>query len=112
MTADQVWQILVTVGGVAVVIVGATWALSSALGANTQAVSDLRSEVGTVRAEFKADMILLRTSIDSKFALLEEKTRAEIEALKLADGQAQQKIAELHQMYTESKSKTLRRAVS
>ena len=95
MSADQVWQILTTVGAVAVVIGGATWALSTALGSNTKAIADVKTEMVAIRSDVRADVALLKTAIDGKFALLEERTRAEIEALKLSDDRAQQMISEL-----------------
>lgn len=82
MTADQVWQTLVTVGSVAMLVFGTSWKLYSVLDAVKSSVTALKSEVQTDVAGVRSDVTLLRTSIDGKLALAEATTRAEIVALK------------------------------
>lgn len=95
MTADQIWQILTTVGGVSVIVAGAAWALASTLdsvrSSVTSSVTSLKSEVQTDIAAVRSDVSLLRTSIDGKLALAEAQTRTELVALRaIADRHAEE----------------------
>jgi len=95
MTADQIWQILTTVGGMSVVVAGAAWRLSSTLDAVKSSVASLKSEVQTDVAAVRSDVSLLRTSIDGKLALAEAQTRAELLALRAIADRHAEEIAEL-----------------
>lgn len=95
MTADQVWQILTTVGGVAVLVAGASWKLANVLDAVKVSVTALKAEVQQDVAAVRSDVTLLRTSIDGKLALVEATTKAEIIALKAAQERLDEEMAAL-----------------
>lgn len=84
MTVDQLWQVLLTVGSVAVLMFGAAMKLANILDAVRASVSALKAEVQTDVAAVRSDVTLLRTSIDGKLALAEAQTRADLAALKAA----------------------------
>ena len=84
MTADPVWQIITTVGSVAVLVGGASWKLANVLDSVKVSVIALKSEVQQEVAAVRSDVTLLRTSIDGKLALVEAQTKADIVALKAA----------------------------
>lgn len=95
MTADQVWQILTTVAGVAVLVAGASWKLANVLDSVKVSVTALKAEVQQDVAAVRSDVTLLRTSIDGKLALVEATTKAEIIALKATAERLDEEIAQL-----------------
>lgn len=82
MTADQVWQTLVTVGSVSALVLGVSWRLYSILDAVKGSVTALKSEVQSDVSAVRSDVALLRTSIDGKLALTDAQLRAEIATIK------------------------------
>lgn len=105
MTADQVWQTLVTVGSVGVLVFGAAWSLSRVLDAVRASVSALKAEVQSDVAAVRSDVTLLRTSIDGKLALVEAQTKADIVALKAACERLDTEIEKMKQPATPPRSR-------
>ena len=95
MTPDQLWQTLVIVSAVVAAAFGAAWRLSNVLEAVRGSVSALKLEVQQDVAQVRSDLALLRTSVDSKLALAESQTKAEIVALKSATERLATELAEL-----------------
>ena len=98
MTGDQVWQTLVTVGSVGVFVFGSSWALARVLESVRASVSALKAEVQSDVAAVRADLTLLRTSIDAKLALVETQTRADVAALKAITCRLEDEVEKLKQM--------------
>lgn len=95
MTPDQLWQTLVIVTAVVGAAFGAAWRLSTVLEAVRGSVSALKLEVQQDVAQVRSDLALLRTSVDSKLAIAESQTKAEIVALKSATDRLAAEVAEL-----------------
>ena len=95
MTPDQLWQTLVIISAVVAAAFGAAWRLSTVLEAVRGSVSALKLEVQQDVAQVRSDLALLRTSVDSKLAIAESQTKAEIVALKSATDRLAAEIAEL-----------------
>lgn len=95
MTPEQLWQTLVIVTTVVAAAFGAAWRLSNVLEAVRGSVSALKLEVQQDVAQVRSDLALLRTSVDSKLALAEAQTKAEIVALKSLTERLDAEIADL-----------------
>ena len=110
MTADQLWQTLVIVAAVAVTVFGASWRLSNVLEAVRGSVSALKLEMQQDVAQVRSDLALLRTSVDSKLALAEAQTKAELGALKNTTERLDEEVAELWQAQTAKTKKVVTKA--
>jgi hypothetical protein len=105
VTADQVWQIITTVGSVAVLVGGASWKLANVLDSVKVSVIALKAEVQQDVAAVRSDVTLLRTSIDGKLALVEAQTKADIVALKAALERMDDELEKLKQPATPPRSR-------
>jgi hypothetical protein len=95
MTADQIWQTLVTVGSVGVLVFTSAWGLARALDTVRASVRELKAEVQSDVSAVRSDVALLRASIDGRLALVEAQTKAEIAALKATADRHDEEIAAL-----------------